>query len=65
LSTDYFPFCSALQTAQNLKDRRKTLMAFWWAFCPGGYLSLALQWIARLEGLTFATDFPNAQVPGG
>jgi len=65
LSTDYFPFCSALQTAQNLKDRRKTLMALWWAFCPGGYLSLALQWIARLEGLTFATDFPNAQVPGG
>jgi hypothetical protein len=60
-----FPSCSALPTAQNLKDRRKPHMAFWWAFCPGGDFSLALQWIARLEGLTFATDFPNAQGPGG
>ena len=59
LSTDYFPSRSALEAAQNLKDRRKPHMAFWWAFCPGGDFSLALQWIARLEGLTFATDFPE------
>jgi hypothetical protein len=34
-------------------------------FAQEGKFSLALQWIARLEGLTFSTDFPNAQVPGG
>ena len=66
VSTDYFPFCSALRTAQNLKDRRKPHMAFWWALCPGGGIFPRLAMDCSLwKVLPSLSIFLDAQGLGG